>query len=79
MLKVVRKSSYVVLYHSINEGKKHNYSGLHQWNFFEEGGNFYISNSKLNININNEFESKAEVKAKIMDGAVYLLVTFLKK
>jgi len=79
MLTVVKKGSYVVLYHSINEGKKHNYSGLHQWNFYEVGGNFYISNSKLNININKEFESRAEVNAKIMDGGVYLLVTFLKK
>lgn len=79
MLKVVRKNSYVVLYHSINEGKKHNYSGLHQWNFYEEDGNFYISNSKLNININNEFESQAVVNAKIMDDGIYLLVTFLKK
>ena len=38
------------------EGPRH----VNQWNFFEKGGNFYISNSKLNININNEFESKAD-------------------
>jgi uncharacterized protein YjbK len=76
---VVKKDSYVVLYHSINEGKKHNYSGLHQWNFYEESGNFYISNSKMKMNINKEFENKAEVTARIMDGDVYLLVTFMKK
>ncbi len=79
MLSVVKKGSYVVLYHSINEGKKHNYSGLHQWNFYEDSGNFYISNSKMKLNINKEFESRAEVKAMIMDGGIYLLVTFLKK
>ncbi|MBI5325174.1 MAG: methyltransferase domain-containing protein [Ignavibacteriae bacterium] len=79
MLKVVKKNSYVVLYHSTNEGKRHNYSGLHQWNFYEKEGEFHISNSKMNINIKNKFESSAEVNSKIMEGGVYLLVTLKKK
>lgn len=79
MLKVVKRDSYVVLYHSTNEGIRHNYSGLHQWNFYEDSGCFFINNSKMQININKEFESKAVVNSKMMDGGVYLLVTLKKK
>ena len=78
MLKVVKKNSYVVLYHSTNEGKRHNYSGLHQWNFYDETGNFIIYNNKMKLNINDEFKNKAEVSSKMMDGGVYLLVTLKK-
>ncbi len=79
MLKVTKKGSYVVLKHSTNEAKKHNYSGLHQWNFFEEEGIFYISSSRLKVNVNKEFEEKAEVIARMIDGGNYLLVTLRKK
>jgi len=79
MLKVVKKDYYVVLHHHLNEGKEHNYSGLHQWNFYESNGIFYISNEKLNININKEFEELADINTKTREDGVSLLVTFRKK
>ncbi len=79
MLEVVKKDSYVVLHHHMNEGKEHNYSGLHQWNFFSKDGIFFISNEHLKININKEFEKLANIKVKIKDDGKHFLVTFQKK
>jgi hypothetical protein len=47
----------IILEHYIKEGEYTNYQGLHQWDFYSENGNFYISNQDKNIvhNINSLF------------------------
>jgi SAM-dependent methyltransferase len=46
MLRVVRKNCNVLMIHYPNEGSNANYTGLHQWNFSSEGGDFIISSKK---------------------------------
>jgi SAM-dependent methyltransferase len=44
MLSVVRPGGFVVLNHFANEGEIQHYTGLHQWNIDERGGDFVIWN-----------------------------------
>jgi len=42
MLRVVKLGRPVLLQHSVNEGEKNEYAGLHQWNFEVQDGRFII-------------------------------------
>jgi hypothetical protein len=42
MVAVVRPGGYVVLRHARNEALNHDYKQLHQWNFDERDGRFFI-------------------------------------
>lgn len=44
MLMVVKTGHYVIINSFVNEGKKAEYIGLHQWNFDVEGGELVIGN-----------------------------------
>ena len=43
MLMVTKVGGHCTLDHSINEGEKHQYRGLHQWNFSHEDGDMLIT------------------------------------
>ena len=52
-------SGILIMEHYIKEGEYTNYFGLHQWNFFIENSNFFISNKGNQIihNVNAFFKS----------------------
>ena len=79
MLKVLKPGRYVYLEHAINEGKTQRYHGLHQWNFFVEGGQFYISSrTGRRINATEKFNSVASTTTKVKDNQ-WLVVIMRKK
>jgi ubiquinone/menaquinone biosynthesis C-methylase UbiE len=55
MIKVVKKNGHILLTHKFNEAVSMNYSGLHQWNFSSQNGDFIISSKKKRINISEKY------------------------
>ena len=65
MLKILVPGGYICLQHYINEGKEEGYDGFHQWNFFEENGQFWIANEKgARYCVNDRFKGRAEVSCE---------------
>ncbi len=64
MLGVVKKTGVVFLLGSVNEGEKHGYSGLHQWNFLPaEDGDLFIRRPDQRVSVRNCLKGKATVTA----------------
>jgi SAM-dependent methyltransferase len=57
MLEAAKPGGWVYLEHSVREATKQKYLGLHQWNFFEEKGVFYIEGSGGTTNVSLKFEN----------------------
>lgn len=57
MYAVTRPGGYVMLEHWINEGRKNGYSGLHQWDFCIENGDFCINSRSGKANISKLYPS----------------------
>lgn len=64
MLAVVKPGSYVLLQHRINEGENVGYEGLHQWNFFAQGGEFHIGSRRRRRNISRRLRGLARVECE---------------
>ena len=65
----------IILEHYINEGIYTNYQGLHQWNFYIEGGNFYISNQDKNIVYNmNSLYPIVNIESYIIDTKIINII-----
>lgn len=89
MLKVVKPGGHVILHHCRSEGSRGGYGGLHQWDFFDSDGNFYISNSKRDtvINVTRHLGYMAEqvefstpsIYSKILDDDVVWVDVCLRK
>ena len=69
MLKVVKPGCYVFLAHSIKEGKRENYVGFHQWDFYAEEGELLISNRKDVINLTRQIDQVATVDIEIFENS----------
>jgi SAM-dependent methyltransferase len=59
MIAVVKPSRYAYLAHSENEAEKQNWSGLHQWNFTAERGEFVIRSRSRQINVSHKLRREA--------------------
>jgi len=73
LISLLTHDGVIILEHYVKEGEYTNYYGLHQWDFYIEDGNFYISNTDKkiiqNLNIlfkHTQIESYYE-KAKIIN------------
>jgi SAM-dependent methyltransferase len=62
MLAVVRPGGYVVLNHFANEGEIQHYTGLHQWNIDERGGDFVLWGKDSSENMTQRLADKATVE-----------------
>lgn len=51
MIHVLRPEGAIFLRHFENEGYREAYSGLHQWNFTVENGDFVIWNPRVRVNV----------------------------
>jgi SAM-dependent methyltransferase len=69
MLKVVKPGCYVFLAHSVKEGKRENYIGFHQWDFYAEGGELFISNRKEVINLTRRIDRIATVNIELFEDS----------
>lgn len=79
MVEVVKVGGFVIALHEINEGENEGYVGLHQWNFFSEGGEFLIGDREgKTINVSAELKNRAETvcDTEFLDG---WLVVKIKK
>lgn len=75
MLIVTKIGGVLFLDHHRNESEKHSGSGLHQWNFDLEGGDFVISSPDGRVNITRQFKAFADVKSWMHSECVHVLVT----
>jgi SAM-dependent methyltransferase len=63
MLAVCKPHGFVVLYHAENEGQRHQYHQLHQWDFTCKDGSFVISyRREQEINVTKRLAAYAEVE-----------------
>ncbi len=65
MLAVVKTGCHVVLDHAVNEAQKQRYRGLHQWNFFEKGGRFFVGGKRSSVDLSQALASRAEVRCDV--------------
>lgn len=78
MLSVIKPGCCIYLQHALNEAVNEKYKGLHQWNFFEEDGHFFIGNLHMKTDVTEMFRGKAEVKCQIKNNDT-IIVTIHKK
>lgn len=65
MLAVCKPQGFVVLYHAENEGQRHRYHQLHQWDFTCKDGSFLISYRRgPEINVTKRLAAYCEVECK---------------
>jgi SAM-dependent methyltransferase len=70
MLAVCKPTGVLVLHHEINEAINENYQGLHQWNFYEHGGNFYIASKDYRICMNEHLLGTAVIETTTYNGHI---------
>lgn len=76
MLAVTKPRGVVFLNHSMNEGAKVSYIGLHQWNFRERGGDFVIASpGKRSVNVSKLLKDLADVSVEIKNGWITVIAT----
>ena len=61
MVAVVRPGGWVVLRHARNEAVHQDYVQLHQWNFDERDGDFFVWRTDSETNVTEELGGEAEV------------------
>ena len=75
MLEVTRPGCFVVLEHAVNEGETQGYTGLHQWNFCEERGEFVVWRpDKERVNVTARIGARGEVTAQDKGGWLVVAV-----
>lgn len=74
-LRVVRPGGFVYLAHTVNEGAREGYGGLHQWNFALEGGSFTItSKTGQKTNVSRELANAARMNPSIHEGMLIVRI-----
>jgi SAM-dependent methyltransferase len=69
MLEVVKTDCYVFLAHSVKEGRRENYIGFHQWDFYVEEERLFISNRKRVIDITRQVSQIASVEIELLEDS----------
>jgi len=77
MLHVVRPGCCIYLQHALNEAQNEGYAGLHQWNFFEKDGCFFIGNRDESYDVTKKLEQIADVKCLVNNNMI--IVKMYKK
>jgi len=78
MIRVTKPGSYVLLQHVPNEAVNQNWSGLHNWNFSEENGDFIISSKTMKINFSQKHAALFSIRT-YMNAAKDWLYTEIRK
>lgn len=74
-------SGYLVMEHYENEALWSNYDGIHNWNFEERNGDFYIWSPEVSVNITSALADNYETEINTMKGEErnWLVIKILKK
>lgn len=78
MLAVVKPGGALYLSHHLNEAEHNAYSGLHQWNFDLQDGNFIISSQMTRRNVTAMLRKQASVHSEIWQERGWLTTTIVK-
>lgn len=70
MVDVVKPGSWVKLIHFVNEAEAAGYTGLHQWNFALEEGEFVIWSQREHIRVRDRLHNASEVRGELSAGRV---------
>ncbi|WP_027180103.1 class I SAM-dependent methyltransferase [Maridesulfovibrio bastinii] len=76
MLLATKKTGTLFIEGAVNEGKRQNYHGLHQWNFLpdEENGDMLLWNKEVKISLRKHFQNKCSIKARRNGKTFYLII-----
>lgn len=80
MLKVIKPGRNILLKHVPNEAVHQRYSGLHQWNFCEDSGDFIIGSKWMHTNMSRKYKDLCSIECSYeKSGALDWLVTRIRK
>jgi SAM-dependent methyltransferase len=74
MLAIVKPGGFVLLTHKPNEAERKGYMGLHQWNFANRGGRFFIWNRENENDMTALLGEDADVDCAEVDGYVQCVI-----
>jgi SAM-dependent methyltransferase len=72
MVKVAKPGCYIVLDHALDEAVTEDYTGLHQWNFSERGGDFVVWNRSETINMTERLRPACSVRTERRENSVFV-------
>ena len=69
MLEVVKPGCSVLLHHAICEADRQGFQGMHQWNFYAQDGDFWISRltsdgKQVATNVNESLRAQATITTR---------------
>lgn len=70
MVDVAKPGSWVKLIHFVNEAEAAGYTGLHQWNFALEDGEFIVWNQRERVRARDRLQRVAEIRCELSPGRV---------
>jgi SAM-dependent methyltransferase len=81
MLEVSKPEGFVVLFHAENEGRRNQYTQLHQWDFTCEDGDFVIRDRNgRRTNVTRRLAAVATVECtRVPDDGDYAILTGIRK
>ena len=65
MIKVAKKNCYILMIHRPNEAMTENYTGLHQWNFSSDNGDFIISSKNKRLNFSQKYSYLCKISCNV--------------
>jgi SAM-dependent methyltransferase len=74
MLVVVKAGGFVLLTHKRNEAERKGYLGLHQWNFENRDGRFFIWDRTAEQDVTDSLAGEADVDCAEVDGYVQCVI-----
>jgi SAM-dependent methyltransferase len=78
MVQVAKPGCYVVLDHALDEAVNEDYSGLHQWNFSERGGDLILWNQAESINMTERLRPACAVRTQRRENSVFVEILKLR-
>ena len=78
MVRVTKPGCFVLMEHVPDEAIHQNWSGLHNWNFSEENGDFIISSKTTKLNFSQKYKDICTTRAYMNDAKDWLY-TEIKK
>jgi SAM-dependent methyltransferase len=79
MVKVAKPGCYIVLDHALDEAVTEDYTGLHQWNFSERGGDFVVWNQSETINMTERLRPACAVRTERRENSVFVEILRLAR
>jgi len=72
MIRVTKPGCFVLMEHVPDEAIHQNWSGLHNWNFSEENGDFIISSKTTKLNFSQKYKNICTTRAYLNEAKDWL-------